>query len=162
MRNPELFIGSIGDHLGNDSLFSPTDVFRIPAGVPLLRALVDQGLEQVLRDSVYLEEFLSFNKLAGPNVKFSSETMVLGHRPDLVHAQDKHRMRSLHLFYFQFHKLGLENKISGLPSGAKVLDIGAGYGRAMLEMKSQRPDLQLSGIGLPGESIAPGVNIPWM
>lgn len=144
--------------MGSDTLFSPTDAFKVPAGTPLMKALVDLGLEEALRDSVYLERFLAFNKITNLNLKFSKDTVLLGHRADLIQSEDKHRMRSLQLFYFQFNKLGMEKKISELPEGAKVLDLGAGYGRALLELKSLRPDLMLTGIGLPGETIAEGIN----
>ncbi len=145
--------------MGNDFLFSPTDVFHVPAGVPLLKSLVDQGLEEAMRDRDYLESFLAFNRISGLNVKFTSDTIVLGHRSDLIHSENKHRMRSLYLFYFQFKKLGLEERIEELEDEADVLDIGAGYGRALSEIHHLRPDLRLTGISLPGEKFSPDLNI---
>ncbi len=77
-----------------------------------------------------------------------TQTWVMKHpRRDMVEEPDERHYGAQYLHW-------LEPLIAGLPLGARVLDLGCGYGRLALEIATRRPDCTLVGIDLAPPAVA--------
>ncbi len=143
-----------------NSPFDPTDLFRIPAGISVVHFLESLNLRSALENPEYLESFLVFNKVGENGIlqKFNSPNFLHGHHTSFFshdsadsHLFVTHRMRSLDLISFYFSRLPVNlemalQKVSTLPH-PKILEIGSGNGRLLMEIQKRIPHAVLVGLG---------------
>ncbi len=134
--------------------FDPTDVLKIPVSKTIIHVLTEQGYRTFLNQPEELKLFLDFNKLSEEDLlkKFPQELILQVQHPFSYEKNHEHkellvphRTRSLSLLLHQAKKFKIEDRFS------KILEIGSGNGRLLLELRKLLPDASLTGVSKTSE-----------
>lgn len=146
--------------------FEPTDVVVIRLNQTIEEVFKQNEYAFLLEHKEILKVILFFNGLSQVQAKVPAIDVfyLMINHPKMYQQQYKghvcyeaFRNRSFTFFETKIRSAGqvaVLNKINAsLSGGAKVLDIGCGTGRALLEIQSRFPQCESVGISLPSEAV---------